>query len=90
MRAVWGLRLGRELETSEPENTVGAVRTPLLLTHGSGDAVIPGSEMERLVRAAGPGVRVVEVAGAGHSDLAGFAAYREAVVRFLEDRAGRP
>lgn len=79
---VWRLRAG-DLEAVEPETTIRGVRVPMLLTHGTRDAVIPGRELQRLAAAALAPVSVLEIKGAEHSDLGRFPAYREGLLRFL-------
>ncbi|MHB8672980.1 MAG: alpha/beta hydrolase family protein [Candidatus Limnocylindrales bacterium] len=67
---------------------------PILLVHGSADAVVPVSHLERLARAArGGGARRVEtliVEGGQHSWLHEHESYRRAVAAFLADAFGGP
>lgn len=85
---VWRLRAG-DLEAVEPETTVRQVRVPVLLTHGTRDPVIPDRELGRLAAAVTAPVTVLEIEGAGHSDLGAFSAYQEGLLRFLEPLAAR-
>jgi uncharacterized protein len=59
---------------------IGRVRSSVIVIHGTLDEVIP-VEMGRLVAAACPGARYVEVAGAGHNDFPGLP---ELIVRELK------
>jgi pimeloyl-ACP methyl ester carboxylesterase len=83
VRGVWRVRVGRNLEALEPRRTIGRIGVPLLLIHGTRDAVIPDREIERLEAEAPPGTEVLLVEGGGHSDLTEFPAYRDGVLAFL-------
>lgn len=73
------------------EKPVRAFPGPVLVVHGTRDAVIPVSQGRAVASAAGPRGRMVEVAGADHNDLADFPETWEAVRSFLADleRPGR-
>jgi alpha-beta hydrolase superfamily lysophospholipase len=85
---VWKRRTDEDIRRIEPESTIRAVAQPLLLTHGTRDAVIPDREIERLAAAAPEGTLVQMVAGAGHTDLVDFPAYRRGVLAFLDRHLG--
>jgi alpha-beta hydrolase superfamily lysophospholipase len=87
---VWRRRVDADLRAFEPETTVRAAARPLLLTHGTGDAVIPDRDMERLAAAAPEGALIQTIAGAGHTDLVDHPAYREGVLDFLERHLAGP
>ena len=58
------------LEAASPIRAVADWRLPVLLIHGEADSVVPVSQsrdMERALRRAGKDVRLVVMAGAGHS-----------------------
>ena len=67
---------------------------PVLLVHGSDDAVVPAWHLDRLARAARAGspsrVRTLLVAGGHHSWLHEHQAYRRAVTSFLSEALGGP
>jgi len=84
VRAVWRLRVSRNLEALEPGHTIGGLRLPLLLVHGTRDPLIPDREVERLEAQAPAGTEVLLVEGGRHSDLQEFPAYRDEVRQFLE------
>jgi fermentation-respiration switch protein FrsA (DUF1100 family) len=61
---------------------------PLLLIHGTADAVIPHSHSRRLLEAARDPKRLVEVAGAGHLEPMAErfgSTYQRALVEFFDD-----
>jgi len=64
---------------------------PVLLAHGSLDAVVPFGHLDRLVRAAtaaGHPPETLEIPGGHHSWLYEFPAYRRTVAAFLESEPG--
>lgn len=66
------------------EDSVAKLRSPLLLVHGSNDALIPIAHSEALL-AVQPAARLVRVEGAGHNDLQEFDSYRAAMARALAE-----
>jgi len=84
VRAIWKIRVSRNLEALEPGRTIVGLGVPLLLVHGTKDPLIPDREVERLEAQAPAGTEVLLVEGGRHSDLPEFPAYREEVRRFLE------
>ena len=68
---------------------IGAVRTPVLFVHGTGDRFVPHSMSEALFAAANEPKRIVLVEGASHSNVSGYAFDRyAAAVRELVALAG--
>jgi hypothetical protein len=76
-------------------HAVQTTRTPVLLMHGSDDAIVPVSHLGRLARArraARPDAvtETLLVDGGQHSWLYEHAAYRSAIGRFLATHLGGP
>jgi alpha-beta hydrolase superfamily lysophospholipase len=70
---------------------IGAVRTPVLFVHGTGDRFVPHSMSEALFAAANEPKRIVLIEGASHSNASGYAFERyAAAVRELVAIAGAP
>lgn len=67
---------------------IGEVRSPLVLLHGSDDALIPSSESERLRSLARSPVELVLIDGAGHNDIHRFPAYLDALAARLRSLTG--
>ena len=67
------------------DTVIGTVQSPLLLLHGTRDALIPITESRALLALAHAPAELVAVEGAGHNDLQDFAFYRDA----LADRLRR-
>lgn len=63
--------IGHEFDSFAPRHRVPLVRVPLMLVHGSDDAVVPISDLRSLAEAQ-PDAEVYVVPGAGHSDLEVF------------------
>lgn len=70
----------------ESERKIGQVAGPILLAHGTDDAMIPFAMMDRLAKAAGRPVDRVAIAGAGHNDVfdAGRRPIAEGLLRLLD------
>jgi len=63
------LRTGTDLDDLRPAEVIGRISPrPLLLVHGSGDAVVPAAEAERNFAAAKEPKKLVIVPGAGHGE----------------------
>jgi pimeloyl-ACP methyl ester carboxylesterase len=62
---------------------IARVDSPVVLLHGSRDAVIPADDSARLAALARPGAELVVVDGAGHDDIHAFPAYLDAVAERL-------
>lgn len=63
---------------------IGEVKSPVMLLHGRGDALIPYSDSERLASRVRAPVELVLVDGAGHNDIQRFPAYLDAITARLE------
>ena len=86
---VWILRIGKSIDSMEPETTIRSVTIPLLLTHGSKDEVIPEAEVLRLAQAApDPDTPTLNIPGAMHMDLVASPLYQQGVLEFLEKHLG--
>jgi len=86
---------GHTVASVSATKAVQATRTPVLLVHGTDDAIVPVTHFERLVRArraARPDAvtETLLVAGGEHSWLYEHAAYRAAIGRFLATHLGGP
>jgi pimeloyl-ACP methyl ester carboxylesterase len=69
------------------------ILVPILLVHGSDDAVVPATHLERLARIAAGSGRVAEtlrIEGGLHSWLYEFPVYRRTVAAFLAKALGGP
>jgi alpha-beta hydrolase superfamily lysophospholipase len=69
------------------------IDAPILLVHGSEDAVVPAAHLRRLVRVGEPReqpVETLEIEGGQHSWLYEFPAYRRTVAAFLARALGGP
>jgi hypothetical protein len=67
---------------------IGRVRSPLLVVHGEGDAVVPLRHGRRLLEAANPPKAGHFVPGAGHNDLYSFGA-AQAIIEFVDGHVGK-
>ncbi len=67
---------------------IGDIRSPILLLHGTDDAVIPLAESERLRQLARAPTELLVVAGAGHNDIHRFPAYLDGLATRLIAAAG--
>ncbi|MEO8485881.1 MAG: alpha/beta fold hydrolase, partial [Betaproteobacteria bacterium] len=70
------------------DETIGEVRSPVLILHGTRDSLIPPSDSQRLRERTRSPVELVLVEGAGHSDIQRFPAYLDALADRLERIAG--
>jgi dipeptidyl aminopeptidase/acylaminoacyl peptidase len=70
----WKERIGgpmdsRALAAKSPINAIAAIRAPILILYGTGDAIVPNEQSERMAQAlgaAGKHVKVVTLAGEDH------------------------
>lgn len=69
---------------------IGEVRSPVVIIHGTADAVVPFADGERLAAAVTAPLRFHAIAGGGHNDLALFPAYREALDEALQPSPRAP
>lgn len=68
---------------------IGAVDSPILLVHGTDDAIIPLANSERLRALARSPAEMLVITGAGHNDIQEFASYREGLAARLSAAAPR-
>jgi uncharacterized protein len=91
---------GHHVDEISATSAIRRYAGPILAIHGSDDRVVPPANLERLVAAArearaelgsdAASVDALVVPGGQHSWLYEFAAYREAVARFLTSALGGP
>lgn len=84
----WGwVFTGVDVEQHQPERYVEKLASrPLLLIHGTADAMIPVSECKRLHEAAGPRSQLWLVDNAGHLETMQHPDYKERLRRFFEEK----
>jgi len=68
------------------DTLIGDIRCPILLVHGTADALIPFTESERLKSLARAPIELLAIAGAGHTDRS--AAYLNGLAKRLIAAAG--
>jgi len=78
-------RVGTRLDELAPERHAGRVAGPLLLVHGEEDAVVPVSNLDRLVRASHGKARSWRIPGRGHSDPHLEPGFADRLTAFLAD-----
>lgn len=87
----WGwVFSGVDVAEHNPEEYIARVRCPLLIIHGTADAMIPISESERLQSAAAGNATLWKVDNAGHIETIEDPAYRERLREFLEPEGDNP
>jgi uncharacterized protein len=64
---------------------IGQVRSPVVIIHGTDDAIVPFADGERLAGAVTAPLQFHAVAGGGHNDLARFPAYWAAITAALAE-----
>jgi alpha-beta hydrolase superfamily lysophospholipase len=85
----WGWVPGIGLAVTQSFDAIGkirAVRTPLLVLHGTADSIVPHTMADTLFAAAGSSIKkLVKIEGGSHSGSSrtGGAAYRNAVLDFV-------
>ena len=67
---------------------IGAVKSPVLLVHGTRDTLIPLADSERLQALARPPADLLVIDGAGHNDIHQFPVYLEGLAARLSAVAG--
>lgn len=77
--------IGQRFDTFAPVNTIGRVRAPVLLLHGSRDATVPVEDAHALQARAGGRARLHVVAGADHGGSDALAEAAPALLAFLRD-----
>ncbi len=80
--------IGTRFDPIAPLHTIRAVRCPVLLVHGRGDATVPFDDALRLARAA-PAARLLAVEG-GHDLREALAPHAADIVAFLTAATKRP
>ncbi|MEO8751397.1 MAG: alpha/beta fold hydrolase [Casimicrobiaceae bacterium] len=65
------------------DRIIGDIKSPVLLMHGSRDALIPPSDSEKLRALVRAPVEMLTVEGAGHGDIQRFPAYVEQLAQRL-------
>jgi len=85
LRPFWWVRMGGSFRDLVPEREVARVRQPLLIIQAGRDRRVPAEHAERLSRASGRPVHMVE--GAGHTEVLGDPETHRLVVEFLEELA---
>jgi len=84
-------RTGADLSALRPVQRVARLtQRPLLLIHGSSDAVVPASDSDELFAAAGEPKELWQKDGAGHGDTMRLPEYGERVTRFFRQALQRP
>ncbi len=86
LRPFWWLRVGGSFRHLIPEREITRVSQPLLLIQPGRDRRVAAEQAERLSRASGRPVRIVE--GAGHTEVLSDPAAHRLVVDFLDGLAG--
>ena len=82
----WGwVFSGVDVKRHNPEEYIAKVGCPVLLIHGTADAMIPPTESGRLHEAAGKDARLWMVEGLGHVQTMGHPDYRERLQKFFEE-----
>jgi pimeloyl-ACP methyl ester carboxylesterase len=77
--------IGASFEAIAPLSSMGRVRCPVMLIHGTDDALVPIEDARRLRAAGRPGtVRLLEVPG-GHDPRKAFRAHLFQVIDFLRE-----
>lgn len=80
--------IGRRFDAIAPENTIRAVRCPLLLVHGSEDTTVPADDAHRLAARAGGNARLLLLPG-DHARIDAFADGVAALLAFLDEIRAR-
>jgi pimeloyl-ACP methyl ester carboxylesterase len=80
------------LTRPRPIDLAPRVRGPALVVHGSDDSLVPPAEARRLAEAFPHSAPVIEVAGAGHTNVidVGGDALLERIAAFLDEAVARP
>lgn len=87
----WSQIPGLGMLVTQPFDTldaIEAIRKPILLLHGTSDAIVPHAMSDALLdaaKAAGTSLRLIKIEGATHSGASSRAEYQAAVKEFIED-----
>lgn len=87
LRPFWWVRMGGSFRDLVPEREVARVRQPLLIIQAGRDRRVPAEHAERLSRASGRPVHVVE--GAGHTEVLDDPETHRLVLEFLDELVAR-
>lgn len=74
----------------DSEAVIGEVKSPILIAHGTADALIPLEQARRLAAKARAPTQLLAVEGAGHNDIQQFPAYREGLAARLAELPDKP
>lgn len=74
--------IGHEFDSFAPRHRISLVEVPLMLVHGSADAVVSIADLHALAEAQ-PNAEVFMVPGAGHSDLEVFEHHIGEITKFF-------
>ncbi len=77
--------IGHRFESFAPVRTIGEVRAPVLILHGQDDLVVPVTDAQALLRAAGDGASLHLVPGAGHTSIEALAVVLPRILGFLRE-----
>ena len=80
-------RIGFAYEDIAPQNTICALRCPVLLAHGAADSVIPLSDMKRIASCPHDTIETLIVDGAEHDSVDKLAAHAPRLVDFARRAA---
>lgn len=83
LRPFWWMRVGSTFRNLIPEREIARVRQPLLLVQPGRDRRVSADQAQRLSRASGRPLHVVE--GAGHTEVLGDPAAHRLVLDFLAE-----
>ncbi|MBT9499491.1 MAG: alpha/beta fold hydrolase [Zoogloea sp.] len=72
------------------DQLMGTLKSPVLITHGDRDEVIPFAHAQALLTASGGQAELVQVEGARHGDIHRFPAYLDGLSRRLMALTGEP
>lgn len=72
------------------DQLMGTLKSPVLITHGDRDEVIPFAHAQALLTASGGQAELVQVEGARHGDIQRFPAYLDGLSRRLMALTGEP
>jgi dipeptidyl aminopeptidase/acylaminoacyl peptidase len=84
---------GHHVADISASSALGRIEAPVLLVHGTADAVVPVGHLERLARygaAADPPIERLVIEGGQHSWLYEYPIYRRTVASFLARSLGGP
>jgi len=77
--------IGQRFETFAPIETIGRIRTPVLILHGGRDSTVPVEDAYALQARAGPRARLHVVTQADHTSVDALPEVTSVLLRFLHD-----